>query len=268
MNAVAYIRVSSKEQVQGTSLDSQEVACRDYAEKLGIMLPDENIFREEGESATLSQRPKLVEMLDFVKKNKGKISHCIVFRVDRLARDTYVHSAIRVKLKTNGVRFVSVSEPIGEDPTGNLMETILSGMAQFDNEVRTARTTSGMRARTNQGGWPHDSPLGYRKVRSPSGISTIEPDETADIIAKLLYEFSKGAMSVKDACDYASDIGIRAKSGKPCGWQSIKNILIDPKYAGFIKSKYTDGELRIGIHKKNHSGKHLLYEYCHTKRFT
>jgi hypothetical protein len=35
MNAVIYCRVSSKEQIEGTSLESQEAACRDYARSKG-----------------------------------------------------------------------------------------------------------------------------------------------------------------------------------------------------------------------------------------
>ena len=31
MNTVIYCRVSSKEQVEGTSLESQELACKEYA---------------------------------------------------------------------------------------------------------------------------------------------------------------------------------------------------------------------------------------------
>jgi DNA invertase Pin-like site-specific DNA recombinase len=31
MNGIIYCRVSSKEQIEGTSLETQELACRDYA---------------------------------------------------------------------------------------------------------------------------------------------------------------------------------------------------------------------------------------------
>lgn len=44
MQAVIYVRVSTEDQVHGTSLDSQVKACREYASKLGYQLPIENIF--------------------------------------------------------------------------------------------------------------------------------------------------------------------------------------------------------------------------------
>jgi DNA invertase Pin-like site-specific DNA recombinase len=46
MNAVIYCRVSSKEQIDGTSLESQEVACRDYARSKGMSVL--RVFVEQG----------------------------------------------------------------------------------------------------------------------------------------------------------------------------------------------------------------------------
>ena len=60
MNAVIYCRVSSKEQVEGTSLDSQEKACKDYAakNKLDVL----QVFTDRGESAKFADRPQLLEI--------------------------------------------------------------------------------------------------------------------------------------------------------------------------------------------------------------
>ena len=74
MECVAYIRVSTDEQVQGTSLDMQQKACVDFAKASGWTVPKENIFRDEGESAKAMNRPQLLAMLEFCRKNKGKIS--------------------------------------------------------------------------------------------------------------------------------------------------------------------------------------------------
>ena len=49
MKGIIYVRVSSEEQVKGTSLDEQKRACRDYCKSNGIELVE--VFCEEGESA-------------------------------------------------------------------------------------------------------------------------------------------------------------------------------------------------------------------------
>ena len=57
MKAVGYIRVSSKEQIAGTSLDSQEQAVQAFCsrEKADLL----KVFREEGESAKTADRTEL-----------------------------------------------------------------------------------------------------------------------------------------------------------------------------------------------------------------
>jgi DNA invertase Pin-like site-specific DNA recombinase len=49
---------------------------------------------------------------------------------------------------------VSITEPIGDDTMGNLMDSMLAAFAQFDNKIRISRTTGGMITRLEQGGWP------------------------------------------------------------------------------------------------------------------
>ena len=250
MRAVAYVRVSSEEQVQGTSLDSQFKECLRYAEHEGIELREEDVFREEGVSAKIIDRPELAHMLDFCAKNKGKIHQCIVWKVDRLARNASYHQIIKSKLASYGIKLVSVTEPIDDDPTGTLMENILAAFAQFDNDIRTARTTAGMRARTEQGGWPHSAPFGYRKARMPSGIVSLAPDpEKAPLVKALLETFATGNYTIEGCLAVAYKLGIRDKHDKPRGWQSMKNLLINPLYAGIVQSKFTDGRKIQGLHE-------------------
>ena len=248
MKAVAYIRVSTEEQTHGTSLDSQRDACMDYARRNGIELLSENIFREEGVSAKLIDRPQLAAMLDCCTKHKDEISHCIIWKVDRLARKSEYHHIIKAQLFKVGVKLVSVTEPIDETPMGQLMDSMLAAFAQFDNEIRTARTTGGMRARLEQGGWPHAAPYGYRRARTANNIVTIEANDDAPKVKKLLEEFASGAYTIQQARDYAYEIGIRSRDGKKRSWQIIKDTIGNALYAGFVTSDYIEDRLIKGLH--------------------
>lgn len=53
--SVIYIRVSTAEQVDNYSLETQLKACREYCDREGLEV--DSIFREEGESAKTSARP-------------------------------------------------------------------------------------------------------------------------------------------------------------------------------------------------------------------
>ncbi len=77
-NGIIYIRVSSKEQTR-VELPNQERECKAFARKgeQGIIVPEANIFRDEGEFAKFLDRPALQRMLKFVQDNKGKIDFFI-----------------------------------------------------------------------------------------------------------------------------------------------------------------------------------------------
>ena len=243
--ALIYTRVSTEEQAEKASLDQQETACRDYADKNDIIV--EKVFREEGESAKTANRTKLLEMLKYSKQNKGKIDYVIFYKVDRLARQAGDHLAIKAALLAVGVHLRSVTEPIDNSTSGKLMETVLAGFAQFDNDVRGERCSNGMRASVEAGGWPFNAPIGYRNIKNAAKKSTIEPDEQAPLVRKLLLEFKRGIYTQREAWQMAHDLGIRSQKGNRLSQQSVCNMLRNPLYAGLVTCKMVD-EPVIGLH--------------------
>src|SRR4051812_24161004 len=122
MNAIIYCRVSSKEQVEGTSLESQELACREYAARNHIDVL--KIFIERGESAKFADRTQLLELLAFCRERKNVVQVLLVWKVDRLARNVGDHFNIKASLMKQNISVVSVTEPIDANPEGKLLETI------------------------------------------------------------------------------------------------------------------------------------------------
>src|SRR5438046_10647234 len=85
--AVIYLRVSSEEQVDNFSLNTQEDICRKEAVKRGYEIVE--IFREEGKSAkSILGRTKLINLLDYCRKKTNKIQAVFVYRLDRISRQT------------------------------------------------------------------------------------------------------------------------------------------------------------------------------------
>ncbi len=247
MRAVIYTRVSTEEQAEKASLDQQATACRDYAIRNDIEII-EPIFREEGESAKTANRTKLLELISYCRKNKGKVDYLIFYKVDRLARQASDHLAIKAALLSVGVRLRSVTEPIDDSTSGKLMETMLAGFAQFDNEVRGERSKNGMLARVEEGAWPFTAPVGYRNVKDALDRPTLEPDEQAPKVRKLLLEFKKGLFTQKEAADKAYAYGIRSRKGKRLSLQAVCTMLRNPVYAGKVSSKMIEGT-REGLHE-------------------
>src|SRR5712672_1583315 len=160
MKGVIYCRVSSKEQIEGTSLESQELACREFARNKAIAICE--VFVGRGESAKFADRPELLELLDYCRKHKGEVDSLLVWKLDRLARNVTDHFNIKATLLKYGITVFSVTEPIDSKPEGKLLETILAGFAQFDNDVRAMRTVQGMRQKIQDGIFPWGPPYGYK----------------------------------------------------------------------------------------------------------
>jgi site-specific DNA recombinase len=234
-NAVIYTRVSTKEQAEKRlSLENQEKECKEFARKKEqLLVPDANIFRDKGESAKFADRPELQRMLQFVKENKGKVEILYIWKIDRLARNLGDYYGIKVALAKYGVRIISVTEPIDDDPVGRFLEAILAAAAQFDNEIRAIRSLTGMRMRVEQGEWPHSATIGYKKVNK----SVVIDPEFSEAITDVLVQFSTGTYTVADISRYAFDKGIMTKSGKQKPHDAMKKILINLFYAGYTKNK-------------------------------
>ena len=214
--AVIYIRVSSSDQVEGTSLDDQEARCRKYCEEMGYEVLA--VFREEGVSAKSADRKALLELMEYCRKNKGTIDACVVWKVDRFARNAEDHFYVRKILVDYGVLLQSVTEPIGNNPAEKLMEVILAGTAEFDNAIRALRCSNGMKARIAQGIWPFRSPTGYKcshaKMR---GEKKTEPDKPDEKVFPLLQRLLKAyAQEIYGQTDIMNELK-RADFEKLCG---------------------------------------------------
>src|SRR5579872_6820674 len=194
MNGVIYCRVSSKEQMEGTSLESQQAACREYARAKNIEILQ--VFIEQGESAKFADRTQLLELIDFCRKNKGSANVLLVWKVDRFARNVADHFSVKTTLGKYGVRIVSVTEPIDTNPEGKLMETILAGFAQFDNDLRAVRTVQGMRRKLHEGILPWGPPFGYKssvKNDEKKVVPDVPDEPVFGLLRKAWKEFATGA---------------------------------------------------------------------------
>jgi DNA invertase Pin-like site-specific DNA recombinase len=248
MNAVIYCRVSSKEQVDGTSLESQEIACKEYAARNHLNVV--RIFVERGESAKFADRTQLLELLDFCGKREHDVQQLLVWKVDRLARNVGDHYNIKASLLKRNIRVVSVTEPIDANPEGKLLETILAGFAQFDNDIRAARTLQGMRRKVQDGIFPWRPPLGYKAGNQPNSKKTEpdQPDQPAfGLLQQALNEFATGAYTKAQILRLMTVRGLRTRKGKPISKQSLDHILTSPFYAGIIRDPWT-GEDHVGRH--------------------
>ncbi len=244
MKGLIYCRVSSKEQIEGTSLDSQQAACREYAQSKNIEVL--KVFVEQGESAKFADRTQLLELVEFCRKNKGSVNVLLVWKVDRFARNVADHFSVKATLGKYGVRIVSVTEPIDPNPEGKLMETILAGFAEFDNNVRAMRSVQGMRRKLQDGIFPWGPPFGYKSSVTGNEKKNLPdlPDEPAfGMIRRAFAEFATGAHTQADMGRLMGSWGLVGAHGKSFAPQSLYQLFTNPFYAGILVDPWSGEEL-------------------------
>lgn len=248
MKAIIYCRVSSHDQVQGTSLENQQSACEKYAHERNIQV--ERIFIEKGESATAANRAEFIKALDYCRDNKD-VGAFIVWKVDRFARNTTDHFGVRAKLIQLGTTLHSVTEPITDDPQGQLMETMLAGFAQFENEIRKQRCTSGMQGALRRGLYIWDPKFGYKRAKK-KGRRVMEPDVLDESVALLIRKgmmlYAEGNTSISQLARLSKEWGLRTRTGIVFYKQRWSEILEDKYYAGILTDPWT-GEEYQGLHE-------------------
>ena len=233
VGAVLYVRVSTKEQTENLSLATQLRGCEEYCLRHGYQV--QGRFTEEGESAKTADRPELQKLLKFCRTNKGKVHFVVVFNLTRFAREKYDHFALRAHLKSLGISLRSATEPIDDTSTGKLMEGVLAAFAQFDNDVRSDRTRTGMRAALEIGRWTFLAPLGYLNAPRSQGTSLVPDPDRAPFVKQAFEEFASALFTQKQVLSRVSDRGLRTQRGNPVTPQVFIRMLRNRLYAGVIE---------------------------------
>jgi site-specific DNA recombinase len=243
--AVAYIRVSSIEQVENYSLDNQLKDIQREAERRGYAIVE--VFREEGKSAKTAKRPKLIELLEYCRLHKREIQAVFVYKIDRLSRNTMDYLIIRKKLADFGIDFISATETTGKEPHEELLETVLAGFATFDNRVRAVRATVGLKSRFLEGWKIGKPPLGYKSGKIGDKEIIENDPKTFNLMKKAWTLMATGTKTLAEMRDLMDGWGLKAfYKGKhyPLRTQTVSRLFKNKFYMGILSSEKYREEIR------------------------
>jgi len=241
-NCVIYTRVSTKEQADNNmSLETQKKACEQYAVKNGYQIM--GYFGGTYESAKTDERTQFNNMLAFVKKSKEKISHIIVYSVDRFSRSGANAIYIAEKLKREGIIVYAVSQPTDTTTaSGSLQQNIQFIFSEYDNQLRREKCMAGMKEKLLAGGWIGRVPLGYDIVIK-DGKKQIVLNDKGKLIRKAF------TWKLQDISN--EDIRLKLKAH---GWdvadQRVSDFFKNPFYCGLISHNALEGSVVEGKHEK------------------
>ena len=241
--AAAYIRVSTDMQTE-LSPDSQLHMIRQYAEQHDIILPNCYIFSDEGISGRKAdKRPGFQNMIATAKQKPTPFDVILVWKFSRFARsreDSIVYKSML--RKQCNIEVVSISEPMGEDKTSILMESMLEAMDEYYSINLAEEVRRGMEEKFRRGGVVVAPPLGYI---IKDGKYEIEESQAA-IIRKIFSDFLDGKGIRTIALDLNA-MGFRTKRGNKFDNRNIEYIITNPVYIG--KMRYCPGHKCTTSHR-------------------
>jgi DNA invertase Pin-like site-specific DNA recombinase len=134
-----YARVSTEEQREGQTIDSQIAELERFSRDKGW--PIAGVYKDEGWSGGMMERPALDRLRDDAQN--GVFLEVLIIDVDLLARDVAHLGFIKRYLERKGMKVIFRKLPSDTSPTSNLMVNILGSFAEFERELISDRTRRG-----------------------------------------------------------------------------------------------------------------------------
>ena len=240
--AAAYIRVSDERQDE-FSPDSQLKLIREYCAQNNFELLENLIFYDDGISAKNAERRKeFCRMIETAKSPAHPFDAIIVWKYSRFARNQEESIIYKSLLRRHGVKVISVSEPMSNDPFSSLVERIIEWMDEYYVVRLSSEVKRGMIEKALRGQLNNSPPIGYILKGKRLVIDTQE----AEIIKQIFSNFNKGS-NTAEVARHLNEQGYRTRNDKPFEGRSVRYILQNPIYVGYIRwSK--DGRMASNRH--------------------
>jgi len=222
MNAVIYARYSSHGQSE-QSIEGQLRDCYAFAKREGYTVINEYIDRAL--TGRTDSRPAFQQMISDAAGKQFEV--ILVWKLDRFARNRYDSAMYKAKLRKYGVKVISATERISDDPEGIILEGMLESLAEYYSANLSKHVKRGMRDAALKGTFVGGTiPLGYKVVDKKIVID----EKTAPAVIYAFEQYEKGK-SKKIIAEELNAKGYRTAQGKPFTANSFE-IFLRRKYIG------------------------------------
>ena len=233
--AALYGRVSTLQQEQEATIESQVAAIESFAQAQGYQLQPEYYFLDQAVSGAQLARPALDRLRDLA--GEGLFETVLCLSTDRLARQ-YAHQWVLLdELQRAGVKVVFVNQPpVGDDPQGQLLLGIQGLFAEYERAMITERLRRGKLYRVRQGQLVNPvPPYGYRyiPVSEPGGGRWEADPVEKEIVAQIYLWYTQENATICSIVDRLNQLGAQTPPrGKRWGYSTVQSILKQPAYTG------------------------------------
>src|SRR5690606_28033516 len=212
-----------------------------WCEARGFQLVE--TFVEPGASATNDRRPEFQRMIEAGTSKPAPFDVVVVHSFSRFFRDHFELEFYVRKLAKNGIKLVSITQEMGDDPMHVMMRQIMALFDEYQSKENAKHVTRALKENARQGFWNGSlPPIGYRVVdaeqRGAKTKKKLEIDPLHADTIRLIYRLAlegdgdSGQMGVKAIVKYLNARGIFTRDGGRWGIGQVHRVLTRRTYIG------------------------------------
>ncbi|TGY88810.1 recombinase family protein [Marinicauda algicola] len=240
--AALYLRVSTARQAEhDVSIPDQRKQGEAYCAARSYQLVE--TFVEAGASATNDRRPEFQRMIEAGTSKPAPFDVVVVHSFSRFFRDHFEMEFYVRKLAKNGIKLVSITQEIGDDPIHQMMRQIMALFDEYQSKENAKHVLRALKENARQGFWNGSlPPIGYRVVAAEQrGAKTkkkLEIDPLHADTVRLIYRLAlegdgaSGGMGVKAIVNHLNKNRIFTRDGGRWGIGQLHRILTRRTYIG------------------------------------
>lgn len=224
--AVIYARYSSERQNE-QSIEGQLSVVNVFAKKEGYDIVDTYIDRAM--TGRNDDRPSFQRMIEDSKKHG--FQYVLVYKLDRFSRDRYDSAIYKRALKNNGVKVISATENIGDNPESIILESMLEGYSEYYSKELAQKVRRGNEESRKKGLYTGGKvPYGY--IVKDKRYEIVESESK---VVKEVFKMVGSGMKMKDVAQSLNERFIPYKDGAKLDIHAISRMINNEKYIGIAR---------------------------------
>lgn len=240
--ACAYLRVSTGRQAESDlSIPDQRKQIAAFCAGKGWSLVSEYV--EPGASAMDDSRPEFQRMIERATDDDQPFDVIVVHSFSRFFRDAFGLEMYIRRLAKAGVRLISITQELGDDPAQVMMRQVIALFDEYQSRENAKHVLRAMNENARQGFYNGSPvPLGYRteevEKRGTRAKKKLVIDPVEAETVKLIFQLYRhgdgrsGPLGVKQLTAWLNERGHRTRKGARFGVDSVHTILTNSVYVG------------------------------------
>jgi site-specific DNA recombinase len=217
-------------------------------------------YVEPGSPATNDRRPEFQRMIEAGSAKLAPFDVVLVHSFRRFFRDHFELEFYVRKLAKNGIKLVSITHEIGDDPMHVMMRQMMALFDEYQSKENGTHTLRAMKENARHGFWNGPRPpIDYRVVAAEQRGANVKKKLEIDPLhadrVRLIYRLAlkgdgtSGPMGVKAIVGYLDERRIFTRDGGRRGIGQLHRVLTRTPYVGcheFNRSSPKSGRKSAG----------------------